>query len=148
MNIQLTTKCVHIFEKHKTVQTYHILMSQATNQTNKGSFGENMLKIMILVAGIIVLIGIPIGFYMLFQLVAMHMAFGDLSNSVSQSALSQIAYNVTHVGQYESLAQMELGYGISMANADNNLSLFGLLIGFIADVPIAVLIYREYKELE
>ncbi len=103
---------------------------------------------MVLVAGIITLIGVPIGVYMLFQLVAMHMAFGDLSNSVSQSALSQIAYNVTHVQQYQSLAQMELGFGISMANADNNLSLFGLLIGFVIDVPIAVLIYREYKELE
>jgi hypothetical protein len=122
-------------------------MSQSTNQS-KGSFGESLLKIMILVAGIIALIGVPIGLYMIFQLIAMHMAFGDLSNSVSQSALSQIAYNVTHVGQYQSLAQMELGYGISMSNADNNIALFGLLVGFVIDVPIAILIYREYKELE
>jgi len=122
-------------------------MSQATNQP-KGSFGESLLKIMILLAGVIVLIGIPIGVYMLFQLIAMHMAFGDLSNAMSQSALSQIAYNVTHVSQYKSLAQMELGYGISTANSDNNLALFGLLIGFVLDVPIAILIYREYKELE
>jgi hypothetical protein len=122
-------------------------MSQPTS-TPKGSFGEKLLKIMVLLAGIIVLIGVPVGIYMLFQLIAMHMAFGDLSNAVSQSALSQIAYNVTHVSQYGSLAQMELGYGISMSNADNNLALFGLLIGFVIDVPIAILIYHEYKELE
>ena len=122
-------------------------MSQTTSQS-KGSFGESLLKVMILVAGIIALIGVPVGLYMIFQLIAMHMAFGDLSNSVSQSALSQIAYNVTHVGQYQSLAQMELGYGISMSNADNNIALFGLLVGFVIDVPIAILIYREYKELE
>jgi hypothetical protein len=85
---------------------------------------------------------------MIFQLIAMHMAFSDLSNSVSQSALSQIAYNVTHVSQYGSLAQMELGYGISISNADNNIALFGLLIGFVIDVPIAILIHREYKELD
>jgi hypothetical protein len=125
----------------------YLLMSQPTNQS-KGSFGESLLKVMILVAGIIALIGVPIGLYMVFQLIAMHMAFSDLSNSVSQSALSQIAYNVTHVSQYGSLAQMELGYGISMSNADNNIALFGLLIGFVIDVPIAILIHREYKELE
>ncbi len=27
-------------------------------------------------------------------------------------------------------------------------NLFGLLAGFVIDVPIAILIYREYKELE
>ncbi len=46
------------------------------------------------------------------------------------------------------MAQMELGYGISMANSDNGVALFGLLAGFVIDVPIAILIYREYKELE
>jgi len=147
MTIQYTAKSDHIIKKHKITWTKHVLMSQPTNQP-KGSFGESLLKIMVLLAGVIVLVGIPIGVYMLFQLIAMHMAFGDLSNSVSQSALSQIAYNVTHVQQYGSLAQMELGYGISMANADNNLALFGLLIGFVIDVPIAILIYREYKELD
>jgi hypothetical protein len=147
MTTHNTVKSDHIFEKHKTVYTYRVLMSQPTNQP-KGSFGESLLKVMILVAGVIALIGVPIGLYMVFQLIAMHMAFGDLSNSVSQSALSQIAYNVTHVGQYQSLAQMELGYGISMSNADNNIALFGLLIGFVIDVPIAILIHREYKELD
>ncbi len=122
-------------------------MSQSTSQ-NKGSFGESLLKIMVLVAGIIALIGVPVGIYMLFQIVAMHMAFSDMSNAVSQSALSQIAYNVTHVQEYGSMAQMELGYGISMANSDNGVALFGLLAGFVIDVPIAILIYREYKELE
>jgi hypothetical protein len=122
-------------------------MSQTTSQS-KGGFGESLLKVMILVAGIIALIGVPVGLYMIFQLIAMHMAFGDLSNAVSQSALSQIAYNVTHINEYGSMAQMELGYGISMANADNNIALFGLLVGFVIDVPIAILIYREYKELE
>jgi len=120
-------------------------MSQPVSQ-NKQSFGEKLIKVMILVAGIIALIGIPVGLYMLFQLIAMHMAFGDLSNAVSQSALSQIAYNVTHVQQYGSLAQMEMGYGISMANSDNNIALFGLLIGFVIDAPLAKLIYHEYKE--
>ena len=120
-------------------------MSQPVSQS-KQSFGEKLLKIMILVAGIIALIGIPVGLYMIFQLIAMHMAFSDLSNSVSQSALSQIAYNVTHVQQYGSLAQMELGYGISMSNSDNNIALFGLLIGFVLDAPLAKLIYNEYKE--
>jgi len=120
-------------------------MSQPTNQ-NKQSFGEKLLKIMILVAGMIALIGVPVGLYMIFQLIAMHMAFSDLSNSVSQSALSQIAYNVTRVQQYGSLAQMELGYGISMSNNDNNIALFGLLIGFVIDAPLAKLIYHEYKE--
>ncbi len=95
-------------------------MSQSVN--SKGGFGESLLKVMILVAGMIALIGVPVGLYMIFQLISMHMAFGDLSNAVSQSALSQIAYNVTHVGQYQSLAQMELGYGISMSNADNNIA--------------------------
>jgi len=122
-------------------------MSQTTSQS-KGGFGESLLKIMILVAGIIALIGVPVGLYMVFQLVAMHMAFSDMSNAVSQSALSQIAYNVTHVSEYGSMAQMQLGYGISMSNADNNIALFGLLIGFVIDVPIAILVYREYKELE
>ncbi len=122
-------------------------MSQSTSQ-NKGGFGESLLKIMVLVAGIIAIIGVPVGLYMLFQIIAMHMAFSDMSNAVSQSALSQIAYNVTHVQEYGSMAQMELGYGISMSNADNNIALFGLLIGFVIDVPIAILVYREYKELE
>ncbi len=122
-------------------------MSQSTSQS-KGGFGESLLKIMVLVAGIIALIGVPVGLYMLFQIIAMHMAFSDMSNAVSQSALSQIAYNVTHVQEYGSMAQMELGYGISMSNADNNIALFGLLIGFVIDVPIAILVYREYKELE
>ena len=121
-------------------------MSQPASQPQKQSFGEKLIKVMVLVGGIIALLGIPIGIYMVFQLIAMHMAFGDLSNAVSQSALSQIAYNVTHVQQYGSLAQMEMGYGISMANSDNNIALFGLLIGFIIDVPIAKLIYHEYKE--
>jgi len=120
-------------------------MSQPVSQ-QKQSFGERLIKVMILIAGIIALIGIPIGLYMIFQLIAMHMAFGDLSNAVSQSALSQIAYNVTHVQQYGSLAQMELGYGISMSNSDNNIALFGLLIGFVIDAPLAKLIYHEYKE--
>jgi len=82
-------------------------MSQTTSQS-KGGFGESLLKIMILVAGIIALIGVPVGLYMVFQLVAMHMAFSDMSNAVSQSALSQIAYNVIHVSEYGSMAQMQL----------------------------------------
>jgi len=148
MTIHRTVKSDHIIKKHKITWAKPILMSQQVNQPSKGSFGESLLKVLVLLAGVIVLIGLPIGIYMLFQLIAMHMAFGDLSNSVSQSALSQIAYNVTHVSQYQSLAQMELGYGISMSNADNNLALFGLLIGFVIDVPVAILIYREYKEIE
>ena len=147
MTIYGTTKSDHISARHKTVYTYYTLMSQPTNQ-GKVSFGESLLKIMILVAGIIALIGVPVGLYMVFQLVAMHMAFSDMSNAVSQSALSQIAYNVTHINEYDSMAKMQLGYGISMSNADNNIALFGLLIGFAIDVPIAILVYREYKELD
>jgi len=123
-------------------------MSQATTQTNKVSFGEKLLKILILLSGVIILVGLPLGIYMIFQVVAMHMAMSDLGNAVSQSALSQIAYNVTHVSQYQDLANIQLGYGIAMANSDNSLPLFGLLIGFVLDVPVAILIYREYQELD
>jgi len=147
MSIRETVKSEHIFKKHKMWWAKTILMSQPTT-SQKGGFGESLIKIMILVAGIIALVGVPVGLYMIFQLVAMHMAFSDMSNAVSQSALSQIAYNITHIQEYGSMAQMQLGYGISMSNADNNIALFGLLIGFVIDVPIAILVYREYKELD
>ncbi|MEM4048861.1 MAG: hypothetical protein QW750_06240 [Zestosphaera sp.] len=107
-----------------------------------------------MLAGVIGLIALPVGGYIMGQFIGTHMALSDFSQGYSAGGLFNIfATNLNHTSPnaastYNQMASAIEGYSISLANSDVNvLSLFGLLVGILLDAPLGVILYRVYKEI-
>lgn len=120
-------------------------MSQVVNDEAK-QFG--ILKVIALVLGVIGLVAVPIMSYAIGQLIANHMALNDLLNGYSYSAFYQIVYNATHVNEYQQMSQLSQGASINEANSDySSISLASLIVGLLADIPLALKLHRWLAEL-
>jgi hypothetical protein len=119
-----------------------------------GNVGGSVLKIVVLIMGIAGIVALPVAGFILGQWIGQHMALSDFSQAYSIGGLLNIfATNINHTSSqaantYSQMANALEGYGITLANADINvLAMFGLALGLILDAPLALLIYKEYKEL-
>jgi len=113
-------------------------MSQQVNNVTHDKHYD-VLKIIAMALGLVGLLIVPIGLYMIGQLISVHLAFSDINSGYSQSAFYQVVYNATHVTQYQQMAQLDQGEAINIASQDQNtIALIMLGFGLLADIPLAL----------
>ena len=123
-------------------------MSQQPQPQPQKNGLTKILRVLVLFMMLLTIIGVPIAFYLLGQLLAMHLSYGDLQSGFTQSALYQITYNITHVSSYHDLALFSQGYSVSMANTDTiAIEVFSLVFGLFIAVVMAKYLYEWYEEL-
>ena len=124
-------------------------MSQSNNTPNATWYPVRVMRILLIIFGIMVLVGIPVLGYVVGDFIGIHMATSDIDQGYAYGGLLYTVYNATHNPVYLQEAQISQAQGIANGQSDvNNLSMFGILAGVIADVPIVFLIVREYERME
>ena len=124
-------------------------MSQPNNMPNTVTYPIKVLRVLLMIFGIIVLIGVPLLGYFVGNLIGMHMATSDIDQGYAYGGLLWTVYNATHNQVYLQESQVSQSMGIAQGQTDlNSLSMFGLTGGVIADFAIAFLLVREYERLE
>ncbi len=121
-------------------------MSQVPNNSTEKHF--DILKIVALALGLGGMLILPIGLYLIGQLISVHVALSDLNSGFSQSAFYQIVYNATHVSSYQQLAELNQGESINIASQDQStIALIMLGFGLIADIPLALKLREWVRDL-
>jgi len=124
-------------------------MSQSNSTPNATWYPIRVMRILLIVFGIMVMVGIPVLGYFIGNFIGIHMATSDVDQGYAYSGLLYTVYNATHNPVYLQEAQISEAQGITNGQSDiNNLSMFGLLAGVISDIAIAFLIVREYEKME
>ncbi len=122
-------------------------MSQVPNNSTPEKHYD-ILKIVAIALGLAGMLILPIGLYMIGQLISVHVALSDLNSGFSQSAFYQVVYNATHVSSYQQLAELNQGESINVASQDQNtISLIMLGFGLLADIPLALKLREWVRDL-
>jgi len=119
------------------------------SQPNNTQYPIRVLRVLLIVFGIIVLIGVPLLGYFIGNFIGMHMSTSDIQQGYAYGGLLYTVYNATHNPVYYQESQVSQALGIAQGQSDiNSLTMLGLISGVIADIVIAFLIVREYEKME
>lgn len=127
----------------------HMSEQPKNDKSESPRAGMSTLKIFFLLMAIFVMVGLPVGGYMLGNFIGIHFGVSDINNEYAFSGLYQTVYNATGVSSYHDLSGISLALGNTLLTNDvSTMQLLGLLLGLLADAPAAVLLLVEYKRLD
>ena len=124
-------------------------MPRPRNMSNTTWFSTRLLRIFLIIFGLMALITIPLMGYFVGTFIGIHMSANDIDQGYAYGGLLYTIYNTTHNPVYYQESQISQAQGITEGQSDvGTLQLFGLVIGFIADVVIAFIMVREFERMD